>query len=77
MVLPIDRCTVARQESADSRRATPAGCLVGGQILSMSADDYGESADDYIPTGGSALEPADSELELGPVTGVHNVACRF
>ena len=27
-------------------------------------DDYGESADDDIPTGVSALELADSELEL-------------
>ena len=26
-------------------------------------DDYGESADDDIPTGVSALESADSELE--------------
>ena len=28
-----------------------------------SADDYGESDNNHIPTGGSALESADSELE--------------
>ena len=29
----------------------------------MLADKYGQSADAYIPTGGLALESADSELE--------------
>ena len=50
------------------------GDSVGDQILNMFdkesqqtlrrvADDYGELADPYIPTGVSALESADSALE--------------
>ena len=40
-------------------------CLIRrvGQLYKESVDDYGESADPYIPTGVKALEPADSELK--------------
>ena len=34
-----------------------------GQLSAEFADNYGEMADYYIPTGALALEPADSELE--------------
>ena len=33
------------------------------KLIYKPADDYGESADGYIPTGVSVLESADSELE--------------
>ena len=33
-----------------------------------SANDYGESAEDCIPTGGSAIESADWEIETADST---------
>ena len=50
---PLDESAVARQESADSSQWSK---------FNIKLVKYGKSANDYIPTGGSALESADSEL---------------
>ena len=65
----LDRSTVARWESVYPHQETQSvvkyeTCLIQrfGRLSVESADDYGEWANDYVPTGESAFESADSEL---------------
>ena len=67
---PLGWRTIDRFLSVYSLRATQSvvkyqTCLIRkvGRLYGESANDYGELADNYIPTGGSAIESPDWEIE--------------